>query len=78
MLQYATQLPGGQITPSDNFKKMSLGIFHLIWVGMGVPLPKQKRKWGVSLALRELQCTIAAKAKKVNNSVIWPRIKKCH
>ena len=59
-----TQLPGGQIGPSDNSKKMSQGSFYLNWLGMGMPNPTQKRNLGVSVALRELQCTLAAKAKR--------------
>ena len=59
-----TQLPGGQIGPSDNFKKMSQGSFYLNWLGMGMPNPTQKRNLGVSVALRELQCTLPAKAKR--------------
>ena len=61
---HPTQLPGGQIGPSDNFKKMSQGSFYLNWLGMGMPNPTQKRNLGVSVALRELQCTLAAKAKR--------------
>ena len=58
------QLPGGQIGPSDNLKKMSQGSFYLNWLGMGMPIPMQKRNLGASIALRELQCTLAAKAKR--------------
>ena len=60
----SSQLPGGQIGPSDNSKKMSQGSFYLNWLGMGMPNPTQKRNLGVSVALRELQCTLAAKAKR--------------
>ena len=60
----SAQLPAGQIGPSDNFKKMSQGNSYLNWLGMAMPILTQQRNLGVSIALGELQCTLAAKAKR--------------
>ena len=59
-----SQLPGGQISPSQIFKKMSQvcwGHFSLV---LGILNWLRRKKWGASVASRELQCTLGAEAKK--------------
>ena len=60
----STQLRGGQISPSENQKKLSRPILLLIRYCMIMPKSQRERKMGVSVPLRELQGTLAVKVKK--------------
>ena len=58
------QVRGGQISPSENLKKLSRHFLLLIWYGMVMQKSLRERKMGVHGPQRELQGTLAAKVKK--------------
>ena len=64
----STQVRGGQISPSENLKKLSCPILLLIWYGMVMQKSLRERKMGVHGPQRELQHTLAAKVKKSINT----------
>ena len=58
------QVRGGQISPSDNLKKLSRLFLLLIRYGMIIQKSLRERKMGVHGPRKELQHTLAAKVKK--------------
>ena len=49
-----TQVPGGQISPSEKYKNLSHPKLLQILFAMGILMKSQERNWGVPVAIWEL------------------------